>query len=36
MKEIKGVILSQNYMRSQGGGPRGLDHFNRNATNAKN
>ena len=32
MKEIKGVILFQNYRRSLEGDPAGLDHLNRNAT----
>ena len=32
MKELKGVILSQNHMRSQGGGSGGPGPFNRNAT----
>ena len=35
MKELKGVILSQNHSRSQGGGPGGQGPFNRSATNDK-
>ena len=36
MKELKGAILSQNYRRSQGGGPRGPGPLNWNATNDTN
>ena len=35
MKELKGVILSQNHMRIQGGGSGCLGPLNRNATNNK-
>ena len=36
MKELKGAILSQNFRRSQIGGPRDPGSLNRNATNDKN
>ena len=36
MKELKSAILSQNYRRSQGGGPGGPGPLNQNATNSKN
>ena len=36
MKEIKGAILSQNHMRSHGGGQGGPGPLNRNATNDTN
>ena len=36
MKELKGAILSENHMRSQGSGPGGPGPLNQNATNDTN